>query len=98
MADRVGLCYAALVTVGGLVGFAKAGSVTSLAAGLLFGLLSALGAYLHNTWISLGASGTVAAVMGVRFLGSFKLMPAGFMMVLSLLMVLKILTATTKRL
>ncbi|KAJ0012048.1 hypothetical protein NQD34_013023 [Periophthalmus magnuspinnatus] len=96
-ADRIGLCYAALVTAGGIIGFAKAGSTTSLAAGLLFGLLAALGAYLNNMWISLGTSGMLAVVMGIRFLNSFKLMPAGLMMILSALMVLKIITSASKR-
>ncbi|XP_072296411.1 transmembrane protein 14C-like [Eucyclogobius newberryi] len=96
-ADHVGLCYAALVTAGGIIGFIKAGSTTSLAAGLLFGFLAALGAYLNNTWISLGTCGTLALVMGTRFLTSFKLMPAGLMMILSVLMVLKIVSSMTKR-
>lgn len=89
------------------------GSVTSLAAGLFFGLLAAVGAYLasqnpKNVWLSLGeqqcrlkcngtttdfytlngvncsssnvgTSGTLAVVMGLRFLNSGKFMPAGLM-------------------
>uniref|UniRef100_A0A674HV86 Transmembrane protein 14C n=1 Tax=Terrapene triunguis TaxID=2587831 RepID=A0A674HV86_9SAUR len=43
--DWVGFGYAALVTSGGIIGYAKAGSVPSLAAGLLFGSLAGLGAY-----------------------------------------------------
>uniref|UniRef100_A0A8C6TU56 Transmembrane protein 14C n=1 Tax=Neogobius melanostomus TaxID=47308 RepID=A0A8C6TU56_9GOBI len=95
--DRIGLCYAALVTAGGIIGFIKAGSTTSLAAGLLFGLLAALGAYLNNTWLSLGASGTLSVVMGQRFLNSFKFMPAGLMLIMSVLMVLKTISTMTKR-
>uniref|UniRef100_A0A3B5KIB1 Transmembrane protein 14C n=1 Tax=Takifugu rubripes TaxID=31033 RepID=A0A3B5KIB1_TAKRU len=60
--DWVGFTYAVLVTSGGLLGYVKAGSVASLAAGLLFGLFAALGAYMmsqnpknilgfsNNTW------------------------------------------------
>lgn len=95
--DRIGLCYAALVTAGGIIGFIKAGSTTSLAAGLLFGLLAALGAYLNNKWITLGTSGTLSVVMGLRFLNSFKFMPAGLMMLMSALMVLKTISEMTKR-
>lgn len=92
------------------------GSVTSLAAGLFFGLLAAVGAYLasqnpKNVWLSLGeqqcrlncngtttdfytlngvncssshvgTSGTLAVVMGLRFLNSGKFMPAGLMTLL----------------
>ncbi|XP_038247510.1 transmembrane protein 14C-like [Dermochelys coriacea] len=38
--DWIGFGYAALVTSGGIIGYAKAGSVPSLAAGLLFGSLA----------------------------------------------------------
>uniref|UniRef100_A0AAQ4NN91 Transmembrane protein 14C n=1 Tax=Gasterosteus aculeatus aculeatus TaxID=481459 RepID=A0AAQ4NN91_GASAC len=72
------------------------GSVPSLAAGLLFGLLAAVGAYLQsrnpqNVWLSLGTSGTLAVVMGLRFLNSWKFMPAGLMTLASGLMLLKII-------
>ncbi|XP_031149584.1 transmembrane protein 14C-like isoform X2 [Sander lucioperca] len=82
--DWVGFSYAALVSAGGIIGYVKAGSVASLAAGLLFGLLAAVGAYLasrnsKNVWLSLGTSGTLAVVMGLRFLNSWKFMPAGLM-------------------
>ncbi|CAM4511064.1 unnamed protein product [Caretta caretta] len=62
--DWIGFGYAALVTSGGIIGYAKAGSVPSLAAGLLFGSLAGLGAYQlsqnpKNVWLSLIASGTL---------------------------------------
>ncbi|XP_040000179.1 transmembrane protein 14C-like isoform X1 [Xiphias gladius] len=77
-------------------------SVTSLAAGLLFGLLAAVGAYLasqdpRNVWLSLGTSGTLAVVMGLRFLNSWKFMPAGLMTLASGLMLAKIITGALKR-
>lgn len=90
------------------------GSVTSLVAGLLFGVLAAVGAYLtsknpRNVWLSAGewvqvlnslnefsfpnlanlcsslnagTAGTLCVVMGLRFLGSWKFMPAGLMTLL----------------
>ncbi|XP_034428630.1 transmembrane protein 14C isoform X1 [Hippoglossus hippoglossus] len=82
--DWVGYGYAALVASGGVIGYVKAGSVPSLAAGLLFGGLSGFGAYQisndpKNIWVSLATSGALTGVMGKRFYGSRKFMPAGLM-------------------
>ncbi|XP_054984364.1 transmembrane protein 14C [Sorex araneus] len=91
----IGFGYAALVASGGIIGYAKAGSVPSLAAGLLFGGLAGLGAYQlaqdpRNIWVSLVASGTLAGIMGMRFYNSGKFMPAGLIAGASLLMVAKL--------
>ncbi|KAJ8413198.1 hypothetical protein AAFF_G00091940 [Aldrovandia affinis] len=93
--DWVGYGYAALVTSGGIMGYVKAGSVPSLAAGLLFGGMSGFGAYRvsqnpKDIWVSLAASGTLAGVMGMRFFKSRKFMPAGLMAAASILMVGKL--------
>ncbi|KAL8182517.1 UNVERIFIED_CONTAM: Transmembrane protein 14C [Gekko kuhli] len=90
--DWIGYGYAALVASGGVIGYAKAGSVPSLAAGLLFGGLAGLGTYQQsqdpkNIWLSLIASGTLTGVMGMRFYNSRKFMPAGLIAGASLLMV-----------
>ncbi|XP_061521873.1 transmembrane protein 14C isoform X2 [Phycodurus eques] len=71
------------------------GSVPSLAAGLLFGGLAGVGAYQisndpANIWLSLATSGALTGVMGKRFYGSRKFMPAGLMAAASLLMVGKL--------
>ncbi|XP_043920909.1 transmembrane protein 14C [Protopterus annectens] len=93
--DWIGFGYAALVASGGVLGYVKAGSVPSLAAGLLFGSLAGLGAYQlsqnpKNVWLSLAASGTLAGVMGFRFYNSGKLMPAGIIAGASALMVARL--------
>ncbi|NXQ10613.1 TM14C protein, partial [Peucedramus taeniatus] len=90
--DWLGFGYAALVASGGIIGYAKAGSVPSLAAGLFFGSLAGLGGYHisqnpNNIWVSLITSGTLTAVMGTRFYYSRKFMPAGLIAGVSLLMV-----------
>lgn len=91
----LGFGYAALVATGGIIGYAKAGSVPSLAAGLLFGGLAGLGAYQlsqdpRNVWVFLATSGTLAGIMGMRFYNSGKFMPAGLIAGASLLMVAKV--------
>ncbi|XP_038581820.1 transmembrane protein 14C isoform X1 [Micropterus salmoides] len=100
--DWVGYGYAALIATGGVVGYAKAGSVPSLAAGLLFGGLAGFGAYQisndpSNVWVSLATSGALTGVMGKRFYGSRKFMPAGLMAGVSLLMVGKLSLALLQK-
>ncbi|XP_039205617.1 transmembrane protein 14C-like [Crotalus tigris] len=93
--DWIGYGYAALVASGGIAGYVKAGSVPSLAAGLLCGGLAGLGAYQQSTdpkniWLSLSASGTLTVLMGMRYYNSRKFMPAGLIAGASLLMVGKL--------
>lgn len=84
--------FAALVATGGIIGYAKAGSVPSLVAGLTFGGLLGLGTYLtsvnpQNYYLTAGTSAVLAAFMGHRFYNSGKLMPAGLICFLSIGMV-----------
>uniref|UniRef100_A0A2I3SWU1 Transmembrane protein 14B n=1 Tax=Pan troglodytes TaxID=9598 RepID=A0A2I3SWU1_PANTR len=78
-----GFGYTALVVSGGIVGYVKAGSVPSLAAGLLFGSLAGLGAYQlyqdpRNVWGFLAATSvTFVGVMGMRSYYYGKFMPVG---------------------
>ncbi|XP_062337196.1 transmembrane protein 14C-like [Osmerus eperlanus] len=99
--DWIGFCYAAFVSSGGIIGYVKAGSVASLVAGLVFGVLAGIGAYLisqdsKNVWVLLGTSGSLSVVMGMRFLNSWKFMPAGLMAGTSVLMVGKIAMGIVK--
>ncbi|XP_062841674.1 transmembrane protein 14C [Trichomycterus rosablanca] len=93
--DYIGYGYAALIASGGVMGYVKAGSVPSMAAGLLFGGLAGFGAYQisqnpRNIWVSLATSGTLAGIMGVRFYSSGKFMPAGIVAGASILMLAKL--------
>ncbi|TNM96246.1 transmembrane protein 14C isoform X2 [Takifugu rubripes] len=100
--DWIGYGYAAVIASGGLVGYVKARSIPSLAAGLLFGGLAGFGAYQiskdpDNVWVSLATSGTLTGIMGKRFYGSRKLMPAGLIAGASLLMVGKLSLALLQK-
>ncbi|XP_035519202.1 transmembrane protein 14A [Morone saxatilis] len=94
--DWIGFGYAAAIALGGFMGYKRKGSVMSLMAGLVFGGLSAYGAYniSHDSKdikVSLLACGVLSFVMGMRYKKSGKLMPAGIMSGLSLLMVFRLL-------
>ncbi|KAG0742261.1 hypothetical protein G6F57_002698 [Rhizopus arrhizus] len=94
MSDIVGYVYGATVFTGGLVGYLKAGSTSSLLAGLIFGALAALGAYQvsqdsKNVTLALVVSLLLLVVMGTRFYKGRKWMPAGLVSLLSLLMVIR---------
>ncbi|XP_076830795.1 transmembrane protein 14A [Brachyhypopomus gauderio] len=94
--DWLGFAYAATIILGGFMGYKKKGSLMSLIAGLFFGTISTYGAFRitmdpNDMWISFGAAAALAVVMGMRFKKSGKLMPAGFMTGLSLLMVVRTL-------
>ncbi|KAK2722981.1 transmembrane protein 14C-like [Artemia franciscana] len=84
--------YAALVAGGGIIGYVKAGSVPSLAMGLLFGSLLGLGAYQlsnnpNNYYLTMGASAVLGGVMGQKFFKTYKVFPAGAIFALSALTV-----------
>uniref|UniRef100_A0A452SBD4 Transmembrane protein 14C n=1 Tax=Ursus americanus TaxID=9643 RepID=A0A452SBD4_URSAM len=91
----IGFDYAALVASGGIIGYAKARSVRSLAAGILLSGLAGLGAYQlpqdpRNIWVFLMISGTLVGIMGMRFHRSGWIMPATLIAGTSLLMVAKL--------
>ncbi|XP_017268516.1 transmembrane protein 14A [Kryptolebias marmoratus] len=97
--DWIGFGYAAAIMFGGFMGYKRKASVMSLIAGLVFGGLSAYGAYNvsndpKNIQVSLISSGVLSIIMGLRYKKSGKLMPAGIMTGLSLLMVFRLLLLT----
>lgn len=91
--DVYSATYALLVAAGGILGYAKAKSVPSLAAGLTFGALIGTGSFLEatqdNYWLTFASSGLLGAMMTQRFLRSKKFMPAGFVSALSIGMVVR---------
>ncbi|XP_056291945.1 transmembrane protein 14A [Pseudoliparis swirei] len=94
--DWIGFGYAAAIAFGGFMGYNRKGSVMSLMAGLVFGWFAAYGAYNvsydpKDIKVSLLTSGVLSLVMGMRYKKSGKLMPAGIVSGLSLLMVFRLL-------
>ncbi|GAB2285054.1 hypothetical protein Dimus_019510 [Dionaea muscipula] len=92
MSQKLTLAYAALVGLGGVMGYLKSGSQKSLAAGGL----SALLLYFVYTQlprrpvlascVGLGLSAALLYVMGSRFKRSRKIFPAGVVSLVSLVM------------
>ncbi|XP_044539694.1 transmembrane protein 14A [Gracilinanus agilis] len=93
--DWIGFGYASMVAFGGILGYHRKGSIVSLIAGLSFGLFAAYGAYRvsldpRDIKVSLYTAFLLTIIMGMRFKRSKKLMPAGIVAGLSLLMILRL--------
>ncbi|XP_003769198.1 transmembrane protein 14A isoform X1 [Sarcophilus harrisii] len=93
--DWIGFGYASVIACGGILGYHRKGSIVSLVAGLFFGLLAGYGAYRiscdsRDVKMSLFTTFFLAIMMGMRFKRSKKLMPAGIVAGLSLLMILRL--------
>ncbi|KAH9421111.1 Transmembrane protein 14C [Dermatophagoides pteronyssinus] len=82
-ADFLSIGYACIVAIGGIIGYAKAGSLPSLMAGLGFGVV------LKHYHLLLATSLALAGLMGYRFYKTGKFMPAGLVFTLSSFMVLR---------
>ncbi|KAK5882335.1 transmembrane protein 14A [Pseudochaenichthys georgianus] len=94
--DWIGFGYALAIAFGGYMGYSRKGSVMSLMAGLVFGGFSAYGAFNisydpKDIKVSLLTAGVLSVLMGMRYKKSGKILPAGIMSGLSLLMVFRLL-------
>lgn len=90
--QMVFLVYALLLIIGGVIGYAKAGSRPSLIAGVGSGLAVLLAAFLttRSAGLGLGVGAAVAILLagffGYRYLvKTKKFMPAGMLAVVSVL-------------
>ncbi|KAI3760768.1 hypothetical protein L1987_51167 [Smallanthus sonchifolius] len=92
MSQKLTLGYAALVGLGGLMGYLKSGSQKSLISG---GVSAALLFYVYTqlpvnpvfaSCVGFGLSAALLGVMGSRFKNSGKVFPAGVVSVVSLVM------------
>src|SRR5688572_23490788 len=90
--DTISFTFAALIAMGGVIGFVRRGSVASLAAGFAFGAILAFGAYQtsvnpDNYYLTLATSIVLASLMAYRFVNTGKFMPAGMITLMSLGMI-----------
>ncbi|CAD5205500.1 unnamed protein product [Bursaphelenchus okinawaensis] len=84
--DYIGLAYAVIVLLGGVVGFIKAGSGMSLAAGVISGIIAGFGALTSNFYVLTGVAVLLGGVMAFRFYKSGNFMPPGLIVILSLIL------------
>jgi len=97
------IVFGLLTIVGGVMGYAKAGSTASIIAGSICGILLLLAAYLLPEHLALGLG--IAAVISIALAGRFvpafirtgHVMPAGLMSVLSVIGVIMAVVAWMKK-
>lgn len=93
--DFIGFGYAALLTFGSILVYKRKGGVPSLIAGVSMGFLAGCGAYRvsndkRDVKLSMFTAFFLTTIMGVRFKRSKKVMPAGLVAGLSLMMILRL--------
>jgi uncharacterized membrane protein (UPF0136 family) len=97
------IVFGALTIVGGIVGYLKAGSVASIIAGSITGVLLLVAAFLlpeHRT-IGLATALIVSLLLAAYFIRKYlstgAVMPAGMMSVLSIIGTIAAIVAWVKR-
>lgn len=97
------IIFGLLTIAGGVVGYAKAGSVPSIIAGSITGVLLLVAAFVmpeHRVGgiaTALIVSLLLAAYFGRKYLSTGAVMPAGVMSVLSILGIIAAIVAWVKR-
>jgi uncharacterized membrane protein (UPF0136 family) len=97
------IIFGILTTAGGIVGYAKAGSVISIIAGSISGVLLLVAAFLlpeHQVAgliIALVVSLLLAGQFVPKFFSTHKVMPAGLMSVLSVIGIVVALAAWLRK-
>jgi uncharacterized membrane protein (UPF0136 family) len=97
------IIFGLLTIVGGVIGYAKAGSTASLIAGSISGILLLVAAFLLPGQLVMGLA--LAAIVSIALAGRFvpafiktgNLMPAGLMSVLSVIGIIMAIVAWMKK-
>ena len=97
------IIFGLLTIVGGVIGYASKGSMASIVAGSISGILLLLGAFLlpNNATAGLAIACIVSILLAGRFIPAFMgtggFMPAGMMSILSVIGIVMAIAAFMKR-
>jgi uncharacterized membrane protein (UPF0136 family) len=97
------IVFGALTIIGGIVGYIKAGSVASIIAGSITGVLLLVAAFLlpEHRAVGLATALIVSLLLAAQFLPKFlrtgRVMPAGMMAVLSVIGIIAAIVAWVKK-
>ena len=97
------IIFGLFTIIGGVMGYAKAGSMASIIAGSICGILLLVSAYLlpTNVALGLGLAVLVSFALAGRFVPAFiktgHVMPAGLMSVLSVIGIIVAVVAWMKK-
>jgi uncharacterized membrane protein (UPF0136 family) len=97
------IVFGVLTIAGGVVGYVKAGSVASIVAGAIAGVLLLVAAFLlpEHRAIGLATAFIISLLLAVQFVPKFirigRVMPAGMMSILSVIGVIVAIVAWVKK-
>jgi len=97
------IVFGALTIAGGIVGYVKAGSVASIVAGSITGVLLLAAAFLlpERHTIGLATALVVSLLLAAQFVPKFlrtgRVMPAGMMSILSVIGIVAVIIAWVKK-
>ena len=97
------IAFGVLTIAGGIVGYAKAGSVASIVAGSITGILLLVAAFLlpQHRAIGLATAFIISLLLAAQFVPKFirtgKVMPAGMMAILSVIGLIAAIVAWVKK-
>jgi len=97
------IAFGVLTIAGGIVGYAKAGSVASIVAGSITGILLLVAAFLlpQHRAIGLATAFIISLLLAAQFVPKFirtgRVMPAGMMAILSVIGLVAAIVAWVKK-